>query len=221
MIECKHLSHHYSYQPTPSLSDVTLSIKQGEFVYLMGKSGSGKSTLMKTLYGENAYTDGELIVNGFKVGELDRRQLSELRRTVGVVFQDFRLLPHLTVRENIAFTLESLDVEEDIIHQRVNFLLDTIGLAHKAYAFPEQLSGGEQQRVAIARAVANGPSLIVADEPTGNLDASSSIEIMELLHSLHAGGSTVVMATHDRSLVTHYPHRVVELEYGRVVRDEL
>ncbi|PTQ54230.1 MAG: Cell division transporter, ATP-binding protein FtsE [Hydrogenibacillus schlegelii] len=202
-----------------ALRDVTLSIKAGEFVYLTGPSGAGKSTWLKLVYREERPTKGTIKVGGFDLTKLKARQVPELRRSVGVVFQDYRLIDRLTVAENIAFALEVLELPEREIRRRVAELLDLVGLEAHARRFPRELSGGEQQRVAIARALAPKPKLLIADEPTGNLDEETAASIVRLLMEINAFGTTVVMATHDRALIERFPRRTIRLEGGRVAYD--
>ncbi|MBE3562421.1 MAG: cell division ATP-binding protein FtsE [Hydrogenibacillus schlegelii] len=202
-----------------ALRDVTLSIKAGEFVYLTGPSGAGKSTWLKLIYREERPTKGTIKVGGFDLTKLKARQVPELRRSIGVVFQDYRLIDRLTVAENIAFALEVLELPEREIRRRVAELLDLVGLEAHARRFPRELSGGEQQRVAIARALAPKPKLLIADEPTGNLDEETAASIVRLLMEINAFGTTVVMATHDRALIERFPRRTIRLEGGRVAYD--
>jgi cell division transport system ATP-binding protein len=204
----------------PALVDVTLHIGKGEFVFLMGPSGAGKSTLLRLILREELPTRGQILVGGRSVVRLKPKEVPFLRRSIGMVFQDFRLLEDRTVYENVAFALEVLEYPPQEIRRRVPALLEMVGLAHRARAYPWQLSGGEQQRVAIARAVANHPPLVLADEPTGNLDAGTAWEVMKLLESINKRGTTVVVATHNREIVGAMRRRVVYLERGRVVRDE-
>src|ERR1700730_967172 len=205
---------------TDALKDVCLSIPEGDFVFLVGPSGAGKSSLVRLLIREERPTGGKLFVHGLELGRLKRRRLPHFRRQVGLVFQDFKLLPRLTVFENVAFALRVLGESKDAIERLVGDALETVGLANKGAKYPRELSGGEQQRVAIARALVPGPRLIVADEPTGNLDPATAWEIMQLSLRINASGSTVVMATHNREIVDLLRRRVVAIEDGRIVRDD-
>ena len=195
-------------------------IKQGEFVYVVGPSGAGKSTFIKMMYREEKATKGEIIVNGIDLFKLKNKQVPYLRRNIGVVFQDFKLLPSLTVYENIAFALEVIEETPKNIQKRVMQVLDLVKLKHKARMFPDELSGGEQQRVSLARSIVNTPKVIIADEPTGNLDPETSWEIMNVFEEINTQGTTVVMATHNREIVNTIKHRVIAIENGRIVRDE-
>lgn len=210
-----------SYGPKNSvLNQVTVTIHQGEFVYLVGPSGAGKSSLLKLLYREAEASTGRLKVGQYDLTKITDRQLPYLRRSIGVVFQDYKLLPNKTVYENVAFAMEVIGEKRKVIKKRVNEVLSQVGLKRKAKSFPAQLSGGEQQRVAIARAIVNQPKLLIADEPTGNLDPERSEEIMTILESIHEQGTTIIMATHNKELVNHHRHRVLALEEGQVVRDQ-
>ncbi|MBI2302799.1 MAG: cell division ATP-binding protein FtsE [Armatimonadetes bacterium] len=204
-----------------ALSRLNLHLKRGEFVFLVGSTGSGKSTLLKLFYREVQQTEGSVIVDEQDVSGLPRRAIPLLRRKVGVVFQDFRLLPYKTARENVAFALRVIGAEPRSLHMRVARALSRVGLDHRADALPEQLSGGEQQRVSIARALVNEPAVLLADEPTGNLDPDVSLEVMEVIESVAESGTTVVVATHDRDIVNHFRKRVVELVAGRLARDQV
>ncbi len=203
-----------------ALRGVSLSIGPGEFVFLVGPSGAGKSTLLRLLYREEVPTEGTVRVEGVEVAQLRPREVPRLRRRIGVVFQDFKLLRDRTVAENVGFALRVTGTPPEWIPARVRWALETVGLENRLDAFPHELSGGEQQRVAIARAIALRPPLLLADEPTGNLDPQTSWEIMRVLMRIHLYGTTVVMATHNRLLVDILRRRVVELAGGRVVRDE-
>lgn len=204
---------------TPALEDITLQIDKGEFVFVVGPSGSGKSTFIKLLLRELTPTTGSLEVNGYHLNTLRRRDIPAFRRTVGVVFQDFRLIPNKTVFDNVAFALQVTGVSSKYIRRRVPYILDLLGLAGKAKKYPPEISGGEQQRVALARALVNNPSLIVADEPTGNIDPELAYEVVELLNEINRCGTTVVMVTHQHSLVNHFRKRVIAIDQGRVVTD--
>ena len=205
---------------TPSLDGINLRVERGEFVFLVGPSGAGKSTLMKLLYREELPTSGQLILDGKDVARLPRRAVPYLRRSLGVIFQDFKLLPDRTVFENVAFALECTDVPRREVLRRVPAALELVGLRHKSRALAAELSGGEQQRVAVARAIVRNPVLVIADEPTGNLDPENTWAIMNLLNQINQMGATVVVATHAAEIVDSMKKRVVALERGRVVRDE-
>ncbi len=203
-----------------ALSDIYLNIKEGEFVYLIGTTGSGKTTLMRMLTREVLPTQGQVIVDGVDLRRLSTSSLPYFRRDIGVVFQDFKLLPNLTAWENVAFVLEVCGVPRAEARERTDDVIDKVGLWHRRNMMPDQLSGGEQQRVGIARAIVNAPRLFLADEPTGNLDTHTAEYVMKLLLSIHAAGTTVIVATHDQHLVDTYRQRLVELHLGRLVRDE-
>jgi cell division transport system ATP-binding protein len=203
-----------------ALRGVSVLIERNEFVYLVGPSGAGKSTFMKLIYREEVPTKGEISVNGFNIGKLKPRKIPYIRRNIGVVFQDFRLLPKLTVYENVAFAMEVIEAPRKLIRRRVMEVLELVGLKSKANSLPAQLSGGEQQRVAIARAIVNNPAVIVADEPTGNLDPETSWGIMNLLEEINFRGATIVMATHNKEIVNTFRKRVIAIENGVIVRDE-
>jgi cell division transport system ATP-binding protein len=202
------------------LDDVTLTINRGEFVFVVGQSGSGKSTLMRLLIKELDITDGRLRVAGKDLSELGRRKVPYYRRNIGMVFQDFKLLPNRTVHDNVAYAIQVTGGRRKEIRSKVPDILRLTGLSTKLHNFPDQLSGGEQQRVAIARAFVNHPPLLLADEPTGNLDPETSIGIMQLLYRINRTGSTVIVATHDVAMVDKMRRRVIELQRGRVVRDQ-
>jgi cell division transport system ATP-binding protein len=210
----------YPSQRKPALEGVSLAIDQGEFVFLVGQSGSGKSTFLKLVLREELATDGVVEVMGKDVAKLSHRKVPSLRRQIGTVFQDFRLLPNKTVTENVAFALEVIGRPRHSISKLVPEVLEMVGLEGKEERRPDELSGGEQQRVAIARAFVNRPTILIADEPTGNLDPATSVGIMKLLDRIHRTGTTVVMATHDDDIVDQMRKRVVELDSGHVVRDE-
>ena len=200
--------------------NLNLSIERGEFVFIIGGSGSGKSTLIKMLYREEKPSRGEIILGGVNVGRLRNSKVYKLRRLIGVVFQDYKLLPKLTVCENVAFALEATGVESKVIRKRVIDVLDKVGLKHKAKEYPDKLSGGEQQRVAIARAVVNNPKILICDEPTGNLDPTISMEIMEILEKINKEyGTTILMVTHDLEIVKKMKKRVLVLKEGRLEKD--
>ena len=219
MIECEHVYKQYK-NGTNALYDVNFSVKHGEFVYIIGPTGSGKSTLIKLLDGEELPTKGNVEVVGINVGELKRKQVPIYRRNIGVVFQDFRLLPTKTVYENIAYALEVINMKKPQIKKRVDEVLDVVSLKEKKTSFPHELSGGQQQRIAIARAIANRPKVLIADEPTGNLDPGKSDQIMNLLERINKRyGTTILMVTHDLTLVNKHRKRTVVLEHGHIVAD--
>jgi cell division transport system ATP-binding protein len=203
-----------------ALDGMSLDIEKGEFVFIVGPSGSGKSTLLKILTKEEEPTTGEIYVAGKNLGTLPRWRVPYLRRNVGCVFQDFKLLPNKTIFENVAFGLEVIGRPRSVVHKQVPQILELVGLGEKLDRFPDELSGGEQQRVSIARAFVNRPLILLADEPTGNLDPATSVGIMRLLDRINRTGTTVVMATHDHAIVDSMRRRVVELEGGRIVRDQ-
>lgn len=205
---------------TPALQGINIVIDRNEFVYVVGPSGAGKSTFMKLIYREEVPTKGQLSVNGFNIGKLKQRKIPYVRRNIGVIFQDFRLLPKLSVYENVAFAMEVVESPRRHIRRRTMEVLELVGLKHKAVSLPAQLSGGEQQRVAIARAIVNSPSVIVADEPTGNLDPETSWGIMKLLEEINFRGTTIVMATHNKEIVNTLRKRVIAIERGIIVRDQ-
>jgi cell division transport system ATP-binding protein len=216
------LQHVWKRYPngTDALKDISLTVPEGDFLFLVGPSGAGKSSLVRLLIREEKPTRGKIFVHGAELGRMKRRQLPRFRRKVGLVFQDFKLLPNLSVYENIAFALRVLGESSSRITTRVTEALDTVGLAGKERKYPRELSGGEQQRVAIARALVHAPRLLVADEPTGNLDPATSWEIMQLFLRINANGSTIVMATHNREIVDMLRRRVVVIESGQVARDD-
>jgi cell division transport system ATP-binding protein len=203
-----------------AINGINVKIDQGEFVYVVGPSGAGKSTFIKMMYREERPTDGKIVINGTNLAKLREKKVPYLRRSIGVVFQDFKLLPKLTVFENIAFALEVIGENPRIIKKRVLDVLDLVQLKHKARFFPNELSGGEQQRVSIARSIINNPGVVIADEPTGNLDPDTSWEIMSIFEEINNRGTTVVMATHNREIVNTMKKRVIAIEDGKIVRDE-
>jgi cell division transport system ATP-binding protein len=217
-IEIKHAKKTYKTGVT-AVHDISLKIDKGEFVFIIGSTGCGKSTLIKMLYREEKPTSGVIDVGGIDVGKLRNRNVYKIRRKIGVVFQDFKLLPKATVYENVAFALEIFGLPGSEIHEKVLKALDLVGLKHRAKNYPHQLSGGEQQRVAIARAIVNGPKLLICDEPTGNLDEVTSMEIMKVLDEINKIGTTVVMVTHDTEIVNKMKKRVIVLDSGRVIKD--
>jgi len=204
-----------------ALKGVNIKINKGEFVYVVGPSGAGKSTFIKLMYREERPTKGQIFVNGFNVERLKEKQIPQIRRNIGVVFQDYRLLPNLNVYENVAFAMEVTEASKKAIRKRVPEVLELVGLKKKLTAYPDQLSGGEQQRVALARALVNKPAVIIADEPTGNLDPETSWGIMELFEEINFRGTTIVMATHNKEIVNKMKKRVIAIEGGQVVRDEV
>lgn len=205
---------------TFALKDLNLTIEKGEFVFVVGRSGMGKSTLIKLIIGEEKPTSGRIKINQWVINDLTPHQLPYYRRQIGVVFQDFRLLEKKTVSENIAFAMEVSGLSDEAIEKKVPEMLELVGLQEKGDRFPEELSGGEQQRVAIARALVHNPKMLIADEPTGNLDIHNSQEIVELLDLINQRGTTVIVATHDKTIVDQFKKRVVTIENGTVVRDE-
>lgn len=204
---------------TVALYDVDLTIAKGEFVFIIGASGSGKSTLIKMLYREEKPDKGSIYIGGINVAKLKNRKVYILRRKLGVVFQDFKLLPKLTVYENVAFAMEVFGYDKKRIYKRVMEVLDLVGLKHKARQYPDQLAGGEQQRVVIARAIVNNPKLLICDEPTGNLDPDTSMGIMKVLDDINKMGTTIIMCTHDRDIVNKMKKRVVVISKGKIVKD--
>ena len=220
MIRLEHVSKSYRTSTRPALDDVTVAVGKGEFAFLIGPSGSGKSTLLRLLLREEVASTGDVYVADLNVGRLSQRRIPQLRQRVGCVFQDFRLLANKTVSENVAFALEVIGKPRHTIRKVVPEVLELVGLEGKADRMPHELSGGEQQRVAIARAFVNRPLVLLADEPTGNLDRDISHEIMLLLDRINRTGTTVLMATHDHAIVDSMRRRVVELQLGQVVRDE-
>jgi cell division transport system ATP-binding protein len=220
VITFERVTKRYDKRNRPALQDISLDIQPGEFVFLVGASGSGKSTFLRLILREERATTGRVIVSGRDVGKLSRWKVPQLRRGMGAVFQDFRLLQSKTVYQNVAFTLQVLGRKNSAIERAVPEVLDLVGLADKMQRYPHQLSGGEQQRVAIARAFVNRPPLLLADEPTGNLDPATSVGIMKLLDRINRVGTTVLMATHDAAIVDQMRKRVVELDAGQMVRDE-
>jgi len=204
---------------TEALKDVSLSIDKGEFAFIIGNSGSGKSTLLKLLLKETEPSQGEIIIHGKEVNKLRKNRIPYLRREMGVVFQDFRLLPNKTVYENVAFAMQIVEATPKEIRRNVPMVLSMVGLAKKARVYPGQLSGGEQQRTALARAIINNPPILLADEPTGNLDPGTSWEIMKLLKDINHRGTTVVIATHEKDIVDKMKKRVIEIKEGVLIRD--
>ena len=205
---------------TKALKGVDLRIDDGEFVFLVGPSGSGKSTIIKLITAEIAPTEGRLMVNGYNLNNIRPNQVPYMRRTLGIIFQDFRLIDKKTVWENLAFVMRAVGASNREIRRRIPYVLELVGLEQKAGHYPTELSGGEQQRVAIARALVNNPSMIIADEPTGNLDPQRSLEIMTLLDKINQLGTTVLVVTHEKALVNRFARRVVAIENGRIISDE-
>ena len=204
---------------THALNGLSMEIQDGEFVFMVGPSGSGKSTVIKLLIGEIVPTEGRVMVNGFSLTNIKEWQVPHLRRTVGVIFQDFRLIEHKSVYDNMVFAMRAVGAGPKEVKKRIPYCLNLVGLENKGRRLPSELSGGEQQRVAIARALVNNPNMIIADEPTGNLDPARSLEIMRLLERINALGTTVLVVTHEKDLVNRFDKRVVMLERGRVVSD--
>jgi cell division transport system ATP-binding protein len=220
VIRLQDVSKVYPAGARPALDSVTMNIEKGEFVFLIGQSGSGKTTVLRLLLREEVADEGVVTVNGRNLSKLPKRKVPELRRRIGCVFQDFRLLPKKNVYENVSFALEVINKSPKSIKRTVPEVLDLVGLTGKAQRLPNELSGGEQQRVAIARAFVNRPLVLLADEPTGNLDPDTSQGIMSLLERINRTGTTVVMATHDNNIVDAMRRRVIELEFGKVIRDQ-
>ena len=219
MIEFNNVSKIYNNN-VKALSDVSVKINSGDFVFLVGPSGSGKSTFIKMLLKEIEPTMGNITVADKKLSEIKRNQIPYYRRKIGMVFQDFRLIPTLNVYENVAFAMRVVEASQKEIRKRVPMVLSLVGLSHKYKMFPNELSGGEQQRVSLARAIVNNPSVLIADEPTGNLDPDTAKEIMELLEYINKSGTTIVMATHAKDIVDNMKKRVIAIEKGSIVRDD-
>lgn len=203
-----------------ALQDINVRIEQGEFVFIVGPSGAGKSTFFKMLFREVLPSSGKVIVNGHDLVKMTDKEIPYFRRQLGIVFQDYRLLPDRTVYDNVAFAMQVIETPYRKIKRRVNDVLDLVGLRKRAHAYPTELSGGEQQRIAIARAIVNDPILLIADEPTGNLDPETSWEIMDIFREVNNSGTTIVMATHDREIVDEMEKRVIAIEHGHIVRDD-
>lgn len=220
MVELKNVNVHYS-SGVDALQDVNLRINDGEFVFIVGGSGAGKSTLVKLMTREITPTSGRVFVNGYNLAKVKGNKIAKFRRSIGMVFQDFRLIQELNVYENVAFVLRIADQSTRFIKQRVPYVLNLVDLAHKARSKPRELSGGEQQRVAIARALANDPGLIIADEPTGNIDPRLSYEIVELLKDINrSAGTTIIMVTHEHDLVKHFGGRIINIQDGSITFDD-
>ena len=220
MIEFVNVSKVYKNTGTHALNNFSLSVDRGEFVFGVGPSGAGKSTFIKLMMREEKPSSGEVYVNGQNLVRMKRRKVPYYRRTLGVVFQDFRLIPNMNVYDNVAFALRVTNVSGKEIRSRVPYILGLVGLSHKAKSLPEHLSGGEQQRVALARALVNNPPLIIADEPTGNIDPDLSFEIVDLLSEINKCGTTIVMVTHEHTLVNEFDHRVITIDEGTVISDD-
>ncbi len=218
MIQFQHASLKYD-KDTVALRDISLTVKPGEFVFIVGPSGSGKSSIIKLILREREVSSGSVIVNGTDLTRLKRRHIPRYRKTLGVVFQDFRLIPDMNVYENVAFSMRMTDASPREIKTRVPYVLELMGLSHKAKKFPHEISGGEQQRVALARALINDPPIIIADEPTGNIDPELSYEIVELLRGINSFGTTVLMVTHEQELVEDFGGRVISIKDGMVSGD--
>ena len=221
MVELRNVSYTYPHSGQQALDRVNLKINDGEFAFVVGASGAGKSTLIKLLLKEVTATEGDVSVNGYHLNKLKNRKVPALRRTIGVVFQDFRLIPNMTVYENVAFALRVIDAPLKYIRTRVPYVISLVGLTNKAKSYPGDLSGGEQQRVALARALVNDPQLIIADEPTGNVDPARSYEIVDLLKAINACGTTVLMVTHQHELVRYFGGRIININTGSVIFDEI
>lgn len=219
MIHMKNVTKVYE-NGAVALNNINVDIRKGEFVFLVGSSGAGKSTFIKMLFREVLPTSGILTVNGRDVIRMANKEVPYLRRSLGVIFQDYRLLPEKTVYENISFAMQVIEAPRRLMQRSVNSVLDIVGLRDKYKCFPHQLSGGEQQRVAIARAIVNNPAIVIADEPTGNLDPETSWGIMDIFQRINAAGTTIVMATHDKTIVDAMQRRVIAIEDGQIVRDE-
>ena len=220
MVEFKDVSVTYT-SGVDALNKVNLKINDGDFAFIVGPSGAGKSTLIKLILKEIDATQGVVTVNGFNLSKLRRSKVPKLRRTIGVVFQDFRLIPTMTVYENIAFVLRVIDAPAKYIRSRVPYVISLVGLEKKTKAYPTQLSGGEQQRVALARALVNDPKLIIADEPTGNIDPALSYEIVDLLKGINECGTTILMVTHEHDIVRHFGGRIININKGVIAFDEV
>ncbi len=221
MVHLKDVSMKYRSSGTQAADNLSLDIEEGEFVFLVGPSGSGKTTIIKLLTGEVRADSGELEVNGYDLRSIRRRRLPQLRRTLGVIFQDFRLIEDKSVYENVAFAMHVVGAGKREIRERVPYVLKLVGLEGREKRLPQELSGGEQQRVAIARALVNSPRLIIADEPTGNLDPAKSLELMLLLQKINELGTTVLVVTHEKELVNAFSKRVISIESGKVVSDRM
>ena len=220
MIRLKDVEMEYE-NGTKAIKGISLAIEDGEFVFLVGPSGSGKSTIIKLLTGEVEPCRGRIMINGFSVSNISNKQIPLMRRTLGIIFQDFRLIEKKTVYDNLSFVMRAVGASPKEIKKRIPYVLQLVGLENKAESYPTELSGGEQQRVAIARAVVNNPTTIIADEPTGNLDPERSLELMSLLVKINQLGTTVVVVTHEKALVNHFGKRVITIESGQVINDSV
>ena len=218
MIQFREVSKKYK-NGNYALKDINLHISSGEFVFVVGASGAGKSTLMKLLYHEECPTSGTVTIGGINIANLPNDKVPSLRRCMGIVFQDYKLLQNMSVYDNVAYVIRTLGISSREIHDRVTGALKIVGLEHKMHVTPSELSGGEQQRVGIARAIVNGPPLLIADEPTGNLDPGNSLEIMQILDQINQRGITVIVSTHDNAMVDYFRKRVITLDKGSVIRD--
>jgi cell division transport system ATP-binding protein len=219
MIQMKNVMMKYD-NGVVAMKDLNLTVDPGEFVYVIGPSGAGKSTFIKMLYHELTPSEGDIVINNYDFKTMKPSEVPYMRRLIGIVFQDFKLLPRLTVYENVAYAMQVIETPDKDIRPRVLEVLKLVGLEQKLRRFPSELSGGEQQRVSIARAIVNKPQVVIADEPTGNLDPETAEGIMEILEKVHANGTTVIMATHNQQMVDEHKHRVLEIAGGRLVRDE-
>lgn len=219
MIQMKNVMMKYD-NGVVAMKDLNLTVDPGEFVYVIGPSGAGKSTFIKMLYHELTPSEGDIVINNYDFKTMKPSEVPYMRRLIGIVFQDFKLLPRLTVYENVAYAMQVIETPDKDIRPRVLEVLKLVGLEQKLRRFPSELSGGEQQRVSIARAIVNKPKVVIADEPTGNLDPETAEGIMEILEKVHANGTTVIMATHNQQMVDEHKHRVLEIAGGRLVRDE-
>lgn len=219
LIEVKNVYKQYKNGVT-ALSDVSISVPKGSFVFIIGSTASGKSTLIKLLYRQEKPSRGEVYVGGINVAKLKNRKVYKLRRKLGIVFQDYKLLPNLTVYENVAFALEIYGLPEKLVRKKVMNAIEKVGLKEKFRSYPDDLSGGEQQRVSIARAIVNSPKILICDEPTGNLDPATSMGIMDIINKINEDGTTVIMATHDKDIVNAYKKRVIKISKGIVTGDK-
>ena len=219
MVQMKNVTMVYENSDVAALDNFSLTINEGEFAFLVGPSGSGKTTIIKLLTGEIRPSDGKVIVNGFNMGEIKRRKMPKMRRTLGVIFQDFRLIENMTVYDNVAFAMRVVGASNREIKARVPHVLELVGLDGREKRLPAELSGGEQQRVAIARALVNNPTMIIADEPTGNLDPVRSLELMLLLEKINEMGTTILVVTHEKELVNAFSKRVIAIDSGKIVGD--
>ena len=219
MVQMNNVTMVYGNSDVAALDDFSLTINEGEFAFLVGPSGSGKTTIIKLLTGEIMASEGEVIVNGFNMNKLKRRKMPQMRRTLGVIFQDFRLIDNMTVYDNVAFAMRVVGATNKSIKDRVPRVLELVGLEGREKRLPAELSGGEQQRVAIARALVNNPTMIIADEPTGNLDPVRSLELMLLLEKINEMGTTILVVTHEKELVNAFSKRVIAIDGGHLIRD--